>query len=125
MSKLIKRKNQIIRDIRRLRNTGGDAWDNYGVAFEYVPPGMFEQQNEGYWRWYICCGGPSDSFRFFASTPDSPPYKILFHHSWGFDHLTHRLVGKDLALLEDVFTELQDVGAVAHQYEYALEVQDG
>jgi len=43
----------------------GPFWE-YGLCFDYVEPGTFEDQPEGYFRYQISWGGPSDEIRFYA-----------------------------------------------------------
>lgn len=40
----------------------GHLYD-YGLCFDYVEPGTFNDQRYGYWTWQLSCGGPSDEFR--------------------------------------------------------------
>lgn len=44
-----------------------DSFHEYGLAFDYVAPGTFDEQEEGYWRYQISYGGPSEEIRFYAS----------------------------------------------------------
>ena len=37
-----------------------------GLSFDYVDPNTFENQPEGYHRWQISWGGPSDEFRLYS-----------------------------------------------------------
>lgn len=46
------------------------TFHEYGLSFDYVEPGTFTDQEEGYWRYQISYGGPSSEFRFYA-TPHS------------------------------------------------------
>jgi hypothetical protein len=38
----------------------------YGLAFDYVPAGTFDDQRHGYFRYQLSYGGPSEEFRFFV-----------------------------------------------------------
>jgi len=42
----------------------------YGLAFDYVPMATFSDQQEGYFRYQISWGGPSDEIRFYLSIAD-------------------------------------------------------
>jgi hypothetical protein len=42
--------------------------DDYGLCFDYVAPGTFDDQREGYFRYQISWRGPSDEFRFFVNS---------------------------------------------------------
>ena len=37
----------------------------YGLCFDWVEPSTFEDQPEGYYRYQLSWGGPSDEFRFY------------------------------------------------------------
>lgn len=41
-------------------------WLEYWYGFDYVEAGTFDDQPEGYFRWLISGGGPSDGFHFYA-----------------------------------------------------------
>lgn len=59
--------------------------NEYGLAFDYVAPGTFRNQKEGYWRYQISWGGPSDEFRFYSSAPNCEPYRIEYWFLDWFD----------------------------------------
>ena len=48
--------------------------DEYALSFDYVAPNTFNDQPEGYFRYQISYGGPSEEFRIYANK-DAP-------HSW-------------------------------------------
>ena len=80
-------------------------WE-YGLSADYVAPETFgEEQTEGYFRWQLSWGGPSDEFRFYVSpskwgyTPHNVEYWFL--DWWDGAHKT--LTGDDLTELKDVF----------------------
>ena len=37
------------------------------LCFDYVHPHTFDKQVEGYWRWQLSWGGPSDELRAFVN----------------------------------------------------------
>jgi len=39
--------------------------DEYGLCFDYVDAGTFENQKRGYKRWQLSWGGPSEEFRIY------------------------------------------------------------
>ena len=59
--------------------TNEDAIFEYGLAFDYVAPKTFTDQPEGYWRYQLSWGGPSDEFRFYSSGPHFEPHRIDYH----------------------------------------------
>ena len=56
----------------------GDNLYEFGLSFDYVAPETFNDQYEGYWRYQLSCGGPSDEFRFFVSPGGTMPYRIEY-----------------------------------------------
>ena len=60
-------------DIRRLVNYPDDekvkeelgSIDDYGLSIDYVEAGTFKDQKEGYKRYQISWGGPSEEFRIY------------------------------------------------------------
>ena len=69
------------------------GFHEYGLCFDRVYPETFDDQPEGYWRWQLSYGGPSQEIRFyFDDSTDGhscvPParrcYRIEFWHlDWG------------------------------------------
>ena len=39
----------------------------YGLSFDYVEPGTFNDQETGYFRYQLSWGGPSDEFRIYLN----------------------------------------------------------
>ena len=59
--------------------------ENYieGLCFDYVDPKTFNDQREGYWRWQLSWGGPSDEFNIFVN-PDQSVHRIEYwYKDWG------------------------------------------
>jgi len=87
-----------------------------GLGFDYVAPGTFTDQDEGYWRYQLSWGGPSDEFRFFAnSVEDRYPMVEYWFLDW-FDGASKHLHGSDLELLHTVWDNFMDVGSVEYTY---------
>ena len=53
------------------------SFNDYGLCFDYVAPDTFDGQKEGYFRYQISWGGPSDEFRFYAN-PDFSCHRIEY-----------------------------------------------
>lgn len=78
----------------------------YGLSFDYVAPGTWKDQDEGYWRYQLSWGGPSDEFRFYASSPKDKCYKIEYWFlDWGDGAKRHVKGNK---LIEDLWAWFQD-----------------
>jgi hypothetical protein len=69
----------------------------YGLCFDYVAPGTFEDQKEGYFRYQLSWGGPSDEFRFFIN-PDLSCHRIEYWFLDWFDG-ARRVLSDDSELL--------------------------
>ena len=130
-----------LREVWEGYQSGGDddekveAWDNYGLSFDYVAPGTFTGQREGYFRYQISWGGPSDEFRFYVRREDYPArgrygnveYRTRFvvgrveywFMDW-FDGAKVDVTGSDLDLLKDVFNWFDEVGSASMEYEKAM-----
>lgn len=55
-----------IRDLINQRNDLGNFFD-YGLCFDYVELGTFNDQEEDYFRFQISWGGPSEEIRFYEN----------------------------------------------------------
>lgn len=124
-----KEKNSTIRTLRtlwRLNQKDPEAshpdlgrFDEYGLAFDYVAPGTFNGQKEGYWCYQIAYGGPSEEFRFYASAPQFEPYRLTYVFMDWYDGHERPLVGNDLALLTEIWQDFQETGTVEHAFREA------
>jgi len=73
----------------------------YGLSFDYVEPGTFNDQPIGYWRYQLSWGGPSDEFRFFDDGYDGARVEYWFL-DW-FDGAHRILRGEDRSLMLEIF----------------------
>jgi len=120
---------EVLRDLWEFYCEGGqddyhpehesNMWE-YGLSFDYVPVGTWEDQTEGYFRYQLSWGGPSDEFRFFVSM-DRRPYRIQYHFMDWFDGAKRILHGTDEALLEEIFGWFAEGGGVDAEFEKAIE----
>ena len=95
----------------------------YGLCFDYVAPGTFgkeEEGEEGYFRYQLSWGGPSDEFRFFCG-PDFTPYRIEYWFLDWFDGASVTLHGEDRNLLLEIFDDFEGMGVVQGEFEKASE----
>lgn len=122
-------KNSTIRDLKKLwklYQKDSEASDpdlgrftEYGLAFDYVAPGTFKDQKEGYWRYQISYGGPSEEFRFYSSAPQFEPYRLTYVFMDWYDGHERALTGNDLALLLEIWNDFQETGTVEHVFNEA------
>jgi hypothetical protein len=95
-------------------------FNEHGLSFDYVSPGTFEGQKEGYFRYQISWGGPSDEFRFFTG-PELKPHRIEYRFMDWFDGACRTLHGEDEALLMEIWEEFDECGVPQSEYEKAQE----
>ena len=96
------------------------TFTEHGLSFDYVAPGTFTDQREGYWRYQISWGGPSDEFRFYSSSPSVDPYRIEYcFMDWG-DGYCRKLTGKDEELLTEIWQFFAEVESTQSEYDKAM-----
>lgn len=109
-------------DLRRLWaaycSGDGDAGElgtlcEYGLCFDYVPPGTFTDQREGYFRYQLSWGGPSDEFRFFVSLNLSCHRVEYWFLDW-FDGAHVVLTGAAEECLLTLWQWFLETGAAGH-----------
>ena len=93
----------------------------YGLSFDYVAPETFRDQKEGYWRYQISWGGPSDEFRFYSSGPQYKPYRVKYWFLDWFDGHGRALRGADLALMLELWDWFSECGTTEAVQRQALE----
>ena len=54
-----------------------DYANQNSLDFSYVEPNTFKKQSEGYWRWQLSWGGPSDEFRYYHYDGDKKKIKSI------------------------------------------------
>lgn len=57
---------------------------DYGLAFDYVRSGTFDDQEVGYFRYQLSFGGPTEEFRFYAD----PEHNLINAEFWLLDWFT-------------------------------------
>jgi hypothetical protein len=111
-------------DLRRLWAfyQDGDEWDDdlgspkdFGVSFDYVRPGTFGGQDEGYFRYQLSWGGPSDEFRFFVN-PDFSCHRVEYWFMDWFDGACRVLDEDDHSFMLGIFEWFAMAGLVRQVY---------
>jgi hypothetical protein len=107
-------------DLRNLWNADAESGDadaltDYGLGFDYVPPFTFSDQPEGYFRYQLSWGGPSDEFRFFVN-PDFSCHRIEYWFLDWFDGACRTMSGDEAELLMDIWNWFRDTGIVESAY---------
>lgn len=96
------------------------TFSEYGLCFDYVAPGTFSEQQEGYWRYQISWGGPSDEFRFYAGgCGERSPHRISYVFLDWFDGHERALSGQDLELMREIWTYFAEAGSTKSEYRKA------
>lgn len=90
-------------DIRALWEAGyGEEVDeigrleDYGLAIDHVDSNTFRDQTEGYWRYQISWGGPSEEFRLYRDG------RIEFWFLDWFDGASIPVTGADAAIVAQI-----------------------
>lgn len=117
-----------IEDLKRVWEAHGTGEDeaieefyDYGLSFDYIAPHTFgDEQSEGYFRYQLSWGGPSDEFRFYVG-PGYELYRIEYWFMDWFDGASRRLEGEDYSLLEDIFQWFDGSGITKSEYEKSRE----
>jgi hypothetical protein len=97
----------------------GESDDNlgnladYGLSFDYVAAGTFDDQREAYFRYQLSWGGPSDEFRFFVN-PDLTCHRVEYWFLDWFDG-AHRICTGEGEKLTSILWEWMCEGALPHQ----------
>jgi hypothetical protein len=99
------------------------TFPEYGLYFDYVAPGTFADQKEGYYRYQISWGGTSDEFRFFADRNHRGlvVYRIEYWFLDWFDGAHIQLTGEDCLFMEEIFQFFEDIGSCEAEYEKTME----
>jgi DnaJ-class molecular chaperone len=82
------------------------------------------EEEEGYFRYQLSWGGPSDEFRIFAlkESDEWNLYRIEYWFMDWFDGASRRLTGEDYDLIEEIFKGFfVDSGSADHQYNEAMD----
>jgi hypothetical protein len=77
------------------------------LGFDYVEPGTFTDQLEGYWRWQLSWGGPGDEFRIYIN-PDKSVHRIEY---WYLDWYDGAKVELDAQQHSDAWSHMEDMVA--------------
>jgi hypothetical protein len=92
------------------------TFNEYGLSFDYVAPGTFENQKRGYFRYQLSWGGPSDEFRFYCDENLNPTLIEYWFLDW-FDGAHITLKEKDYSLLEEIFLDFKECGTIQAELE--------
>lgn len=94
--------------------------NEYGLSLDYVAPETFKDQPEGYLRYQISFGGPSDEFRFYMN-PDFTCHRIEYWFLDWFDGHGRELHDSDESLMMEIFEDWRSCETPEHLYHKAME----
>lgn len=94
---------------------------HYGLAFDYVEPGTFEDQDEGYWRYQISYGGPSEEIHFYATMGQHgyQTHRIEFWYLDWFDGACRTVTSDSVA--QAIWDDFNECGTIDHAVTEATE----
>ena len=89
--------------------------NEYALCIDYVAPGTFNDQTEGYFRYQISYGGPRDAFRFFVN-PDFTVHRIEYWFLDWFDGAHRSVEDQPAQVLHNLWGWLSAAGLVRSAY---------
>ena len=104
--------------LEKLEDLG--TFNEYGLCFDYVTAGTFKDQEQGYFRYQLSYGGPSDEFRFYTDA-ERNCYCIEYWFMDWYDGAHRELTGDDKDLLQSIFSNFDDCGMVESEFEQAVQ----
>ncbi len=88
----------------------------YGLSFDYVAPGTFGDQPEGYARFQISWGGPSEEYRFYVG----PGFELQRAEFWYLDWFDGApITCTQNETVREVYEWFRQAGAVETEYQKA------
>lgn len=96
-------------------------FNEYGLAFDYVTPGTFKDQQRGYWRFQISYGGPSEEIRYWGDCIDDYRCTCDRAEFWLLDWWD----GASVDVTRDevarwAWEQFVETGTASHQYREAM-----
>jgi len=95
-------------------------FNEYGLCFDYIAPGTFNNQRNGYFRYQLSYGGPSDEFRFFVDNAGKL-YKIEYWFLDWYDGSCKKLTGSNYELMEEIYNFFDEIGSTEAEFNKAME----
>jgi hypothetical protein len=94
-------------------------FNEYGLCFDYVAPGTFNGQRNGYFRYQLSYGGPSDEFRFFVDNAGKL-YKIEYWFLDWYDGSCKKLTGSNYELMEEIYNFFDECRSTEAEFNKAM-----
>lgn len=109
-----------LEDLQQLFSNPDESLAEYGLAVDYVAPGTLSDQPEGYFRYQIYWGGPSDEFRFFVN-PDLSCHRVEYWFLDWFDGAHRILADGELQVVMTVWQWFEDIGCAESAFAHAMQ----
>lgn len=94
------------------------TWNEYGLCFDYVAPGTFNDQKRGYFRYQISFGGPSEEIRFYSDEGLNLVRAEFWYLDW-FDGAKTKIAGKNLAVISEIWEDFKGMDLLKQKMEDA------
>lgn len=95
-------------------------FNEYALAFDYVAPHTFTDQDEGYWRYQISWGGPSDEIRMYGS-PSRWGFRLERAEYWFLDWFDGAKIDvTSEPCVRWLWNEFNDTETLQHTYDEAM-----
>ena len=96
------------------------TFNEYGLSFDYVAAGTFIDQDQGFFRYQISWGGPSEEFRYYTDA-ELNAYKVEFWYlDWNCGQKVHPTASDEKILLE-IWDFFKDCGSIESELAKATE----
>ena len=93
---------------------------DYGLSFDYVSPNTFKEQEQGYFRYQLSWGGPSDEFRIYTN-PDFTPHYIEYVFLDWFDGANRKCNKNDHKVIFDICEQdFFECGSFEHAFNESI-----
>jgi hypothetical protein len=111
-----------IKDLERMYYAEDQTeFHEYGLSFDYVAPGTFNDQESGYFRYQMSWGGPSDEFRFYTDPEFNAHYIEYAFLDW-YDGATRKCNKEEHQVIFDIYRDyFLACGSCHHAHQEATE----
>lgn len=101
-----------------LHETVADKQNEYGLCFDYVAAETFADQDEGFFRYQISYGGPSEEIRFYTDAAKHLTRVEFWYLDW-FDGAHEVLKNDELETAQEIFRLFDECGTIDAELEKA------
>lgn len=106
-----------LKDLREAYNNQNidlSTWlSEYGLNWDYVVPNTFDNQEDGYYRWQLSWGGPSDEFRIYTDNEKNIQSVEYWYLDW-FDGAS--IIVNDEEIINIIIWQLDcDLTPIEHE----------